>query len=339
MGNPPLKHPPPKNQGHSPLPLLETNHPQREGIDLTKNQGISNDLPNSDRVVGPDTTPAASNIAAKPLLPHPPTNQPHVSLPLPITDHPQEERIDSLENQGISSSQKLTEKLSENAAHTADTATATTIQPATTATSPAAAEIATKTPKQIYIPPGMYNEEKDGDGYDTDGQIGPFLGAMKIEGTQIFEEEEANPPAAVPVQKKFKSATRMVLEVAAAAGAAGPEPLANQYIAWVKEELKLRCQYTQGNKKLLLERSEDEIKRKLVRYLMLEEAKANSKSKNKKKVGDGVGMKQVGMKQFPSTEYWKVLQPETAVVSESANPRFKGARAPTITEAEAKYVP
>ena len=45
------------------------------------------------------------------------------------------------------------------------------------------------------------------------------------------------------------------------------------------------------------------------------------------------------MKQFPSTAYWKVLQQETSVVPEPANPRFKVARAPTITEVDAKYVP
>ena len=45
------------------------------------------------------------------------------------------------------------------------------------------------------------------------------------------------------------------------------------------------------------------------------------------------------MKQFPATAYWKVLQPETDVVSEPANQIFKVARSPNITEAEAKYVP
>ena len=126
-----------------------------------------NDLRNSDRVVGPDTTPAADNISAKPLLPHPPKNQPNVSLTLPITDNPQEERIDYLENQGISSSQK-------------------------------------SSPKQIYIPPGVYNEEKAGDGYATDGQIGPFLGDMEIEGINIFEEEESKTLVALQVQKNVK---------------------------------------------------------------------------------------------------------------------------------------
>ena len=152
MVNPPLKHTSPTKHGNSPLPLLETDHSQRAGINSTKNQGILNDLRNSDRVVGPDTTPAAGNIAAKLLLLHTPTNQPHGSLTLPITNHPKEERIDSLENIGISSSQNSISK-------------------------------------QIYIPPGVYNEDKAGDGYYTDGQIGPFLVDMEIEGTQIFEEQ------------------------------------------------------------------------------------------------------------------------------------------------------
>ena len=135
-----------------------------------------------------------------------------------------------------------------------------------------------------------------------------------------------------------ESATRMFPEVAAVAGAAGPAPLAKKSITQVKEELKLRCQPTQGKKKLLLERLKDTMNRKLLRYSTLEESKENTKSKKKKKVGDVGGMKQVCMKQFPSTVYWNVLQPETSVVPEPENPRFKVSTALTITEAEAKYV-
>ena len=112
-----------------------------------------------DRVVGTDTTPAAGNITAKPLLPHPHTNQTHGSLNLTINEHPQEKRIDSLENQGISISQKSTEKLSKNTACTAATATATTIQTAAAAANLAASALATTSPKKIYIPPGAYNEK------------------------------------------------------------------------------------------------------------------------------------------------------------------------------------
>ena len=129
----------------------------------------------------------------------------------------------------------------------------------------------------------MYNEDKSGDGYDTDGKIGSFLGAMEIEGTQIFEEEEAKPPVAIPVQTNVESSVRMVLEVLSDDDAAGPAPLAKQSIVWVKEELKLRCQPTQGNKKLILEILKDAMNRKRVQYSTLEEAKANSKSKKKKK--------------------------------------------------------
>ena len=57
---------------------------------------------------------------------------------------------------------------------------------------------------------------------------------MEIEGTQIFEEEESNPPVEVPVQTNVKSATIMVLEVAASAGAAGTAPLAKKSLAWIK---------------------------------------------------------------------------------------------------------
>ena len=58
---------------------------------------------------------------------------------------------------------------------------------------------------------------------------------MEIEGTHIFEEEEAKPPVALPVQTNIKSYTRMVLDVAAVFVAAGLAPLATQSISWVKE--------------------------------------------------------------------------------------------------------
>ena len=113
-----------------------------------------------------------------------------------------------------------------------------------------------------------------------------------------------------------ESSTRIFLEVAAVTGAAVPAPLAKQSIVWVKEELKLRCQPTQGNNKLLLERLKDAMNRKIVGYSTLEEDKANKNSKKKKKICDGCVMKQVCMKQFPSTAYWEFLKPETDVVSE-----------------------
>ena len=58
----------------------------------------------------------------------------------------------------------------------------------------------------------------------------------------------------------------MVLEVASAAGAAGPAPLAKKSLAWVKKDIKLRCRHTHGKKKILLERLKDAMNRKLVRY-------------------------------------------------------------------------
>ena len=57
---------------------------------------------------------------------------------------------------------------------------------------------------------------------------------MEIECTQIFEEEESKTPVALPVQINVKSYMITVLELSAVAGAAGPAPLAKQYIVWVK---------------------------------------------------------------------------------------------------------
>ena len=85
----PLKHPTPTKHEHITLTICETDHSQRAGSYMTEIRGILNDLRNSNREVGPDTTPVAVNIAAKTLLPHSPINHQHVSLPLPITDHPQ----------------------------------------------------------------------------------------------------------------------------------------------------------------------------------------------------------------------------------------------------------
>ena len=116
----------------------------------------------------------------------------------------------------------------------------------------------------------MYNKDKAGDVCDTDGPIGPLLGAREIEGMQIFEEEEAKKPVEAPVQMNVGSSTIMVLEVAAVYSADRTALLDNQYIASVKEELKLRCQPTRYNKKLLREILKDTMNSKLVRYSTLE---------------------------------------------------------------------
>ena len=86
----------------------------------------------------------------------------------------------------------------------------------------------------------------------------------------------------VPVKTNVESSTRMVLEVAAVAGAAGLVTPSKQSLAWVKEELKLMCQTTQGKKKLLVEILKDALNKKIVRYSTLEESKENSKSRKKK---------------------------------------------------------
>ena len=63
-----------------------------------ENQRISEDLPNSNRVVGPQTGPVAANIFAKHTSKQGDTTKFSATLPLSDTDHPQKEGIDSVEN-------------------------------------------------------------------------------------------------------------------------------------------------------------------------------------------------------------------------------------------------
>ena len=46
-----------------------------------------------------------------------------------------------------------------------------------------------------------------------------------------------------------------------------------------------------------------------------------------------------GMKAFPISAYWRVLQPKSEAVVEPSNRSFKLARAPTIAEEDADFVP
>ena len=113
-------------------------------------------------------------------------------------------------------------------------------------------------------------------------------------------------------------------------GAHQQPQLDRQPCSWLKNELKLRCQPTAGNKKALVDRLKKAIELKLPCYATLEIAK--SKTTKKKRVVNG-------MKNFPETAFWKVLEPQDVVVDEPENPTFRITRAPTISEKEAEYVP
>ena len=89
-------------------------------------------------------------------------------------------------------------------------------------------------------------------GYDSDGQIGPFYGAISKEVDQVFDEEELEPLQSENTERTATS-TVTATDAEAATGAAdnesdntdnnqhiNKEALINQTVAWLKSELVLR---------------------------------------------------------------------------------------------------
>ena len=308
-----------------------------------ENQAISKDLSNSDMVVGPQTGNIAANIAAKNFQDPPNINERRSPLPLLENDCPQEQGSNLVENEEqhptTNTSKKSTGKSAENAATTAATAPA----------APAAAQSRKKPPPNAKASPRQrslaklhMNEPYFALGYDSDGEHGPFWGRTGVEGAQIFEEEQVHeaPNAAAhanPEANEEEAITAVEDTTTVPSPELGaqqtplPQPqLDRQPCSWLKHELKLRCQPTAGNKKTLVDRLKKAIELKLPCYATLEIAK--SKTTKKKRVVNG-------MKNFPETAFWKILEPQAVVVAEPENPTFRITRAPTISEKEAEYVP
>ena len=93
---------PPTNERDGPLPLLETDHPQKEGSDSMENQAAG-----TKSCICHHITPAGATALVAPVGPNEPseppptTNKCNGNLPLLATDHPQKEWVHSMENKGI----------------------------------------------------------------------------------------------------------------------------------------------------------------------------------------------------------------------------------------------
>ena len=64
-------------------------------------------------------------------------------------------------------------------------------------------------------------------------------------------------------------------------------------------------------------------------------SKKKSKKESTKKRSDG----ESGLGTFADSAYWRILDKDDQATHEPDNARFKSARAPTIWEADAKFVP
>ena len=189
-------------------------------------------------------------------------------------------------------------------------------------------------PSQRIIPSTVYNEDKMNEGYDTDGEIGPFFDTVENEGEQLFEELPAPGTRRVGGDVGGEGTGGGGVGGSAGGGSAATTTgaaagIATKSVAWIRNELKLRNQSITGRKDVLVERLKAAIDKKVTKYKTLEDAKRNSNPTGKVD----------GMKSFATTAYWEPLEPETVQVQEPANPTFKLARAPTVSEKEEKYVP
>ena len=98
----------------------------------------------------------------------------------------------------------------------------------------------------------------------------------------------------------------------------------------IKKELSIRGQWLSGNKGELLGGLRKALEDKVVGG-----SKKKSKKKSTKKISDG----ESGLGTFSDSAYWRILDKDDQATNEPDNVRFKTARAPTIGEADAKFVP
>ena len=116
------------------------------------------------------------------------TNQPHRPLPISNTNSLVEDQTDLTRNNGISSgfSNFYIGVLAKNRPKDTVLAAEPIKRPANTPHGPESNR--KQRLKRWCLSLFVANESRFDEGYDSDGQIGPFFGALDAEGDQLFEE-------------------------------------------------------------------------------------------------------------------------------------------------------
>jgi hypothetical protein len=239
-----------------------------------------------------------------------------------------------------------------------------------------ASESAQKTAKGPLLQPEVFrsperkkiarvNERRFEQGYDSDGDIGPFYDAIDSEWGQDYDDDEeipegcddltfknadvltenavaptanADAPSNPPVNPSVATAENSnIPETNAVAPIVGPTPkvLTLEMIDGLNvNDLKKQCKKkglkVAGKKQDLVERL-----RKAVRNKIPDKTpEGKSKQLIKKKVNDEDDEVDE-VKGFAPGAYWKTLTQNPIAVPEPENPEFKNARAPTVPEDEA----
>ena len=194
-------------------------------------------------------------------------------------------------------------------------------------------------PRQINLRRIAQLEDKFETGYDSDDALGPFTDAIEVEGEQVFEENSIPlmtelPPPPLPNINDEQAGDGEGLD-----GQFIPideATLLALKVEGLKDELKIRGEPVYGKKEVLLSRLRDALSAKKGVFTpaeLLEKAKKKKKKPQPTNKKDSVG------KGFPPTAYWRDLVPNANTVEEPQNPHFEKPRAPTISEADAEFVP
>ena len=190
-------------------------------------------------------------------------------------------------------------------------------------------------PQQINLRNIERREATFEEGYDSDGEIGPFSDAVEQEGRQDFHEDAVcemdAPPLTGPVVGVITTAPLPPIHI----------PIEGSVLESMKKpqlihELKFRGQPAKSST------NKETLKRSLVAALAAKKVVCGEipviRNGVRARGKDKEVLNEVG-KTFAPTAKWRVLTPNEEVAEEPNNETFRLPRAPTIYERDAQFVP
>ena len=181
----------------------------------------------------------------------------------------------------------------------------------------------TSSPQQVKLRHQFKNESRFDEGYDSDGNMGPYVNPEVTEDEEIFEDDSL--PASEPIHVLAQNKGNGIAEPGTTVSTMPPLdtnvfiPIENELIEKMKvkqlrEALKERGESTAGKKDDLLRRLQAAmVAKKPVLSESQREAKAKDNADKGRKIGKG----------FPPTAQWKSLTVDDTAVVEPENPSFR----------------
>jgi hypothetical protein len=179
-------------------------------------------------------------------------------------------------------------------------------------------------------------EDAFDDGYDSDGEMGPFYNRTDKGGQQLFNEDEddgvgfvAERAIGVGADTDTNGADEVHVQI-------DDDTINKINMIKLRNELKLRQQSIYGVKFKLKDRLIKTLDKKLPKYTAESLAKKKATATEAKKKNTTHGLSS-----FSKNAFWKELKPNQAAVQEPTTPYFKIQRvhAPTVPQEDAAHVP